>query len=156
MKLRLLTFGVLFSLLAACGGGDEGPGTFDVNGTFGGTIETASRIHAGKSCEFFDGTVRVGEAIILKGASGQILGKAELTPATMEPIVCQMGFKFAKVPAGQAGYTLELESGTYPAVTATEQDLRARYANVEVRSATDVARAGGDLKTKVKMSPYNG
>ncbi len=155
MKRKMMAAAAGLAVIAtstACGG--DKPETFTVTGYFGGTIMDESKIHAGSSCEFMDGTVRVGEALILKGASGQILGKALLTAGTMKPVVCQLGYKFEGVPAGQSGYTLELESGTYPAVTATEADLRATAANITVRDPLGVV--WGKTSGKVKMDPYNG
>ena len=150
---KILALAAIVAALTACG--DKSPDTFNVKGSFGGTVTNNADIKPGKSCTYMDGTVLVGEALVLKGASGQILGKANLTAGSMRPIVCMLDFEFKNVPAGESGYTLELESGTYPAVTATEQDLRAASANISVRSALEVMTSGGVGQVKIKMAPYN-
>lgn len=145
----------MLAAAAVSGCSDSGPETFKAKGAFGGAVLSRSHVEPGVSCQFFDGTVRVGDELVLKGESDEVLDKAKLTPGTMQDLACGLSFEFGAVPAGRGKYRLELASGAYPAVDATEQDLRANWANVSVRSPSDAISTRG-AAPKVKVTPYNG
>lgn len=141
--------------LVIAGCGDRG---FDVYGRIGGVVSEDSGTEPGKSCHFLDGIIKVGDRLNLMGGQGQALGSVELEPGIMSRSACDLRYQFRGIRAGESSYTLELESRVYPAVRATEQDLRADMANLQIRSQSDIwfAKAQGrPVPPLIYMAPFN-
>ena len=121
--------------LVACSGPNE-PATITVRGVVLGTVGNPGQIKDGRYCEFTDGRVSVGDALVLKGADGTILGKANLTAEKMQFAVCTFGFEFSSVKAGQTGYSFEL--GSFDPVVATEDEIKSDKLSLDIRGPMDV------------------
>ena len=157
---RRISTGILTVVTIACAltvtsCGERG---FDVRGRIGGIVSEDSGTEPGKSCHFLDGVIRVGDRLNLTGGQGQLLGSVELDPGIMDRSACDLQYQFRGVRAGESSYTLELESRAYPAVNASEQDLRADMANLQIRSQSDIwfAKAQGrPVPPAIYMAPFN-
>ena len=103
--------------------------TFDIENGVTGSTENANR--AAQSCEFYDGWLRPGDPVIVRGADGTILGKSELVfeslsnaPAGVANI-CTFGFTMQGVKAGEPAY--ELTVGDLEPLIQTQQELQSYY-----------------------------
>lgn len=122
--------------VAVSGCGDTGPETFTVKGVVLGTVGNPGQIKEGRYCEFTDGTVSVGDTLVIKASDGSLLGKASLTEQSMNFAVCLFAFEIPGVRAGEAAYSLKLDS--FDAVVATESELRSEKLSLDIRGPMDV------------------
>lgn len=139
--------GTLAGILALCACGQSQPESFSVKGTIGGNSD---RFTPHTSCTFADATIAVGDPLILKGANGNILGKANLEESYIESPgpACQLKFTFPKVKSGETAYTLTVD-GYDPAVV-TEDELRSDELTISARSSFE--RLTGDQPLTVRDS----
>jgi hypothetical protein len=144
------TWGAAVAALAMLVAGCEssGPKTFTVHGVVLGAVANANDIVAGKSCKYFDQKLSVGDPVVVRGSSNEMLGTGKLASDDMDHYpTCILHFDIKGIPAGQAGYTIT--AGGYQPLIVTEDDLRQEPVGLLTRGAMDVLTGRTD---QIKLS----
>jgi hypothetical protein len=100
------------------------------------------------SCKYFDQKLSVGDPVVVRGSSNEMLGTGKLASDDMDHYpTCILHFDIKGIPAGQAGYTIT--AGGYQPLIVTEDDLRQEPVGLLTRGAMDVLTGRTD---QIKLS----
>lgn len=110
-------------LLAGCGS-DE-PDTLSPTVTVSGITNKATE--GSKACKFYEGTVRDGAEVIMRGADDRIFGKTSLAVVDVhsaggDKSMCVFEAKFDDIPPGEAAYQVQVSG--FDQVIFTEDEIR--------------------------------
>lgn len=135
----------LSTIVTGCG--SPTPETFAVHGVVLGVVANAKDIKDGDSCKYFDHKLSVGDPVVVRGPSNEILGTGKLAGGDMDHYpTCVLHFDIDGVLADQAGYTIA--AGGYQPLIVTADDLRQESVGLLARSAFDVL-AGRSAEMKL-------